>query len=65
MNNSQLTTDQCGEELSMDDLSAVNGGGPGAIAGWVVITFLTGGIAGFIDLANGCPWAKEAANAKY
>ena len=65
MNNTQLTADQTDQELSMDDLSAVNGGGPAAVAGWVVLNALTGGIPAMIDLSNGSPHLTELQNTKY
>ena len=65
MNNTQLTADQTHQELSMDDLSAVNGGGPAAVAGWVALNALTGAIPAMIDLANGSPHLTELQNTKY
>lgn len=65
MNNTHLTAEQTDQELSMDDLSAVNGGGPAAVAGWVALNAVTGGIPAMIDLANGSPHLTELQNTKY
>ena len=65
MNNTQRTSDQTDQELSIDDLSAVNGGGPLAVAGWVAFNAVTLAIPAMIDLANGSPYAKEALESKY
>ncbi|WP_413439978.1 hypothetical protein [Synechococcus sp. MIT S1220] len=65
MSNTQLTTNQTDQELSVDDLSNVNGGGPVAVAGWLALNALTGGIPAMIDLANGSPHLTELQNTKY
>jgi len=65
VNNTQLTTDQCGQELSMDDLSTVYGGGPIAVAGWIALNAFTLAIPAMVDLANGSPYASEAINSKF
>ena len=65
MNNINLTADQTDQELSMDDLSSVNGGGPVAVAGWTAFNAFTLAIPAMIDLAHGSPHAKEALESKY
>ncbi len=65
MSNTQLTTNQSDLELSVDDLSNVNGGGPVAVASWIALNALTGGIPAMIDLANGSPHLTELQNTKY
>lgn len=65
MNNTQRSTDQWDQELSMEDLSAVNGGGPVAMAGWVSLNLVSGGVPAFVDLTHGAPYTKEAMNSKY
>ena len=49
----------------MEDLSAVNGGGPVAMAGWVSLNLVSGGVPAFVDLTHGAPYTKEAMNSKY
>ena len=65
MNNTQRTADQTDQELSVDDLSAINGGGPLAVASWVALNAVTLAIPAMIDIANGSPYAKEALESKY
>ena len=65
MSNTQLTTNQTDLELSVDDLSNVNGGGPVAVAGWAAFNAVTLAIPAMIDLAHGSPFAKEALESKY
>ncbi len=65
MSNTQLTIDQFDQELSMEDLSAVNGSGPIAMASWISLNFISGGIPAFVDVAHGAPYTKEAINSKY
>ena len=65
MNNTQRTADQTDQELSIDDLSAANGGGPVAVAGWAAFNAVTLAIPAMIDLAHGSPFAKEALESKY
>ena len=65
MNNTQRTADQTDQELSIDDLSAINGGGPLAVAIWVAFNAVTLAIPAMIALANGSPYAKEALESKY
>tara|TARA_B100002052_G_scaffold268121_1_gene266519 strand:+ start:754 stop:903 length:150 start_codon:yes stop_codon:yes gene_type:complete len=49
----------------MDELSAVNGGGPVAIASWVDLNLYSGGIPAFVDLAHGSAYMKEVIESKY
>ena len=53
-------------ELTEDEqLEHATGGGPTAVAGWIVLNLVTAGIPAMIDLANGSPYAKEAMESKY
>lgn len=66
MNNTQLIADQAQQELSMDDLSSVNGGHCVAKAwGWEYLNIFALSIPAVIDRVNGSPWAKEATCSKY
>ena len=49
----------------MEDLSAVNGSGPVAMGGWIVLNLVCAGIPAFVDVAHDAPYTKEAMESKY
>ena len=65
MSNTQCCTDQYDQELSLDDLSSLYGGGPVAMAGWVSLNLLSGGIPAFVDVAHAAPYTQEVMDSKY
>ena len=65
MNTTQLSIEQSDQELSMEDLSAVNGSGPVAMGGWIVLNLVCAGIPAFVDVAHDAPYTKEAMESKY
>ena len=52
MNNTQRTSDQTDKELSLDDLSPVNGGGIGSLMAWSAANVVSGCIPAAIDLVH-------------
>ena len=64
MNNTQLLTDQCDQEPSIEERSDVSGGGHIAMAGWIALNLLSAGRPAFVDIAQGSPDTKEVIPSK-